>query len=276
MKTILNIIIGTLLLAVATLQPATANAANAKTTAEACWNDAIAAYVSGDYEKAVEGFEQVVKLGYPSADVYYNLANAYFKLGQQATHSGNRQFAAGELGRAVLNYHRALRLNPAMEDARYNLELAVDYTNDTESVPESFIAAIWRGMCNATTSNTWTIISLVVLAVMLAMVIFYLLSDNIILRKISFFTAILLLIGFVLSTSLGISSRSALKEDNRAVIVCKDTTPVHASPDSGSKIIRQPSQGVTIGVARSHGEWSEIIFADGEKGWIRTSNIEMI
>jgi SH3-like domain-containing protein len=60
------------------------------------------------------------------------------------------------------------------------------------------------------------------------------------------------------------------------VVICNDTTPVHASPDSASKIIRQPSQGVTIEVLRSHGEWSEILFADGEKGWIRTSQIENI
>ena len=71
-------------------------------------------------------------------------------------------------------------------------------------------------------------------------------------------------------------SKRQSEEDDRAVVICNDTTPVHASPESGSKVIRQPSQGVTVRVSRSYGEWSEIIFADGEKGWIRSAKIENI
>ena len=60
------------------------------------------------------------------------------------------------------------------------------------------------------------------------------------------------------------------------MVICNDTTPVHASPDSASKIIRRPSQGVTVEVLRNHDNWCEILFADGEKGWIREANIEKI
>ena len=63
---------------------------------------------------------------------------------------------------------------------------------------------------------------------------------------------------------------------DEAVVVCNSVTSVHASPDNTSKVIRQPSQGVTIKVLRSHGEWSEIEFADGEKGWIPSGVIEMV
>ena len=114
------------------------------------------------------------------------------------------------------------------------------------------------------------------LAMTLILVMMYLLSANIILRKVGFFAAIVVAICFVIVSALAISSRRALINDNRAVVVCNDTTPVHASPDSASKIVRQPSQGVTIRTSRSHGEWTEIIFADGEMGWIRESAIEKI
>ena len=116
---------------------------------------------------SIEAFEQVVALGYVSADLYYNLGNAYFKYGQQLVEEGLGEFSGGELGRAVLNYHRALKLNPAMEDAEYNLDLAKDYTNDTESLPESFIAGLWVGLRNIMSINAWTIVSIVMLAVAL-------------------------------------------------------------------------------------------------------------
>lgn len=275
MKRIYNIISVVVVFA-ALLLPSKLMAADAKTTAEVCWSEGIAAYEAKEYSEAVRCFEQVAELGYTSADLYYNLANSYFKLGEQLAEEGNRKFSGGELCRAVLNYHRALREDPALEDARYNLELAVDYTNDTEPLPESFIVTLWRGARDTATSNSWAIASLVLFGLMLGLIIFYLLSNNIALRKLSFFAALLLFVGFILSTTFALSSRSEVVGDNRAVVVCSDTTPVHASPESESKIIRQPSQGVTIRVVREYGEWSEISFADGEKGWIRSSKIEKI
>ena len=253
-----------------------AYSADATTTAAACWDEGVGAYEARDYAKAVEAFEHIVTLGEASADVYYNLAGAYFKLGQQNISSTLRPFAGGELGRAVLNYHRALRLDPAMEDARYNLDLAVDHTNDTEAVPDSFLTHLWHSLRDMTGTNGWTIASIAMLAIALTLTIVYLLGQRIVLRKVTFFTALVLYIGFMLTTALGISSHMVTVNDTRAVVICNDTTPVHASPDSASKIIRQPSQGVTLEVLRSHGEWSEILFADGEKGWIRTSQIENI
>ena len=93
---------------------------------------------------------------------------------------------------------------------------------------------------------------------------------------IGFFGAVLLVVGIIFSIAFALYSKYEALDDNRAVVICTDTTPVHASPESGSKVIRQPSQGVTVRVSRSHGEWSEIIFADGEKGWIRSAKIEQI
>lgn len=263
-----------IIVASATLWPSQLVAADSRTTAEAHWQEGIAAYENRNYDAAIDSFRQIVLLGEASADVYYNLANAYFKRGQQPTLS--RPFSGGELGNAVLNYHRALKLNPAMEDARYNLELAVDHTNDTDGVPQSFISTLWHGLRNAMTTNGWTITSIVMLACALTLVMIYLLSERIAVRKVCFFSALVIALGFAVSTLLATSSHYAAINDNRAVVQCSDTTPVHASPDSASKIIRQPSQGVTVRISRNHGEWSEIIFADGEKGWIRSSAVEMV
>lgn len=249
-------------------------AADSKTTARASWKAGIEAYNAKDYAEAVEAFETVVASGYASADVYYNLANAYFKLGQQSESS--RPFAGGELGCAVLNYERALRLDPTMDDARYNLDIAKDLTNDTEAVPESFIVRVWHSVAGIMTTNGWVTLSLVMLGVTAVMVLLYLLHDSVTLRKISFFVSLATMVVFILSTIFSIVQLMASDKDNRAVIITHDTTPVHASPDSGSKIIREPSQGVTVEVEREQGEWSEVRFADGEKGWVRTTNVEII
>lgn len=63
---------------------AVAHGADSKTSARACWDAGIEAYSNKDYAAAVEAFENIVALDYASAEVYYNLANAYFRLGQRA------------------------------------------------------------------------------------------------------------------------------------------------------------------------------------------------
>ena len=243
------------------------HAADSKTTARASWEAGIEAYNAKDYAEAVEAFETVVARDYASAEVY-------FKLGQQSASS--RPFAGGELGRAVLNYERALKLDPTLDDARYNLDIAKDYTNDTEAVPESFIVRLWRSMAGAMTTNGWAVLSIVMFGVALLSLVVYLLNGNVVVRKVAFFLALIVALVFVVTTALSLTQLRAAEVDNRAVVLASDTTPVHASPDSGSKVIREPSQGVTVEVERKQGDWSEVRFADGEKGWVRTTNIEII
>ena len=250
-----------------------ATAASPATTAKARWTAGIEAYAEGNYTAAVEAFEDVVDLGYATAEVYYNLGDAYFKLGQANT---SHPFATGELGRSILNFSRALKLNPAMEDAAYNLDLARDYTNDTEPLPESFIKRMWHSLRDNMTSNGWAILSVVMLALTLLLVLVYLLASRIALRKTAFFVAIATALIFILSTALALSQRTAQLSTERAVVICNDTAPVHASPNSASKVVRQPSQGVIVDIVRGSDEWTEIAFADGEKGWIRNNTIERI
>lgn len=251
------------------------HAADSKTVALASWEAGIEAYNNKEYSEAVDAFEAVVANDHASADAYYNLANAYFKLGQQSGTSA-RPFAGGELGRAVLNYERALKLDPTLVDARYNLDIAKDLTNDTESVPESFIVRLWHSLAGAMTTNGWAALSLSSLLATALLVLVYLLHGAIVVRKVAFFVALFAFILFVVATALSLTQLRAANDVSRAVILANDTIPVHASPDSGSKIIRQPSQGVTVELEREQGEWTEVRFADGEKGWLRTRSVEVI
>lgn len=247
-------------------------ASTLETEAQGEWQRALEAYSAKEYAVACEAFERVAELGCASEELYYNLANAYFKLGV----GGEKPFSSGELGRAILNYRRALRLDPTMEDAQYNLDLAVDYTNDAEPLPRGVLSTMWSSLSGMMTSNGWAILSVILFALTLLLVLVYLLSQRIYLRKVAFFIAILSLVLFLFATIFSLSERSLFENSTMAVVICGDVASVHASPDNSSKVIRQPSQGVTVDVLREHGEWSEIEFVDGEKGWIMTTTIERI
>jgi len=67
-------------------------------------------YESGQFEQAVQAYEQLVAQGYEDSVLFYNLGNAYYK--------------QGDYGRAILNYRRAQRLGPRDADIEANLALA--------------------------------------------------------------------------------------------------------------------------------------------------------
>ncbi len=271
---IYSIVVGLAMLIVAT--PAYASESSDKLDVHELWDEGNKAFADGDYDRAIDLYNIIVERDYKSDILYYNLANAYFKRGQQNVDAQGRGFNSGELGRAILNYERALMLNPDMDDARYNLDLAYALTDAPEQVPVGFITDLWSSMSSGASSHTWTIISLVMFAVTLALVLVFLLVDSIVWRKVSFFVAIATLLMFILTTAFAITQDSVETQDDRAVIVCNDTVAIHSEPSNQSTVLRTHSQGVTVEVLRNDKGWSEVKFADGEKGWIRSDYIEEI
>lgn len=82
-------------------------------------------YTEGDYAGAIQEYEKIVAADYESAELYYNLGNAYFRNGQ--------------LGLAIMNYIRAIRLDPGDSDIQANLEFARQFAIDKIEVSEETI-----------------------------------------------------------------------------------------------------------------------------------------
>src|SRR6266849_1193138 len=96
------------------------------------FNQANQLYRDAQYDKAARLYEQVVKNGYESPALYYNLGNCYFKL---------RNIPA-----SILNYERARRLSPHDDDISYNLRLANQRVVDKiEPLPQLFLVDWWNG-----------------------------------------------------------------------------------------------------------------------------------
>ena len=74
------------------------------------WKRGNDAYLRGDYAAAVAAYEQLDRQQIVSAELAFNLGNAYFRQGQ--------------LGRAIWCWERALAIDPDQDDARYNLDQA--------------------------------------------------------------------------------------------------------------------------------------------------------
>ena len=230
---------------------------------DSLWNSANNAYVEGRWGDAVAGYDMISGMGLESAALYCNMADAYFK--------------AGNMPKAILNYERALKLDPSYEDARYNLELAGSMIQDRiDPVPE-FILKVWaKDICWLMDSDAWAVTFIVLLALMLAMILLFLLSPSVAGRRTGFFTAIVLLLLAAASLSFSIWQKNDYMKADKAIVM-RPVSSVKSSPSSeASQDLFVLHEGTKVEILDRVGSWSNIELADGRQGWIRTSDIEII
>ena len=231
-------------------------------TPEGLWDKANTAYINNNYEVAEQTYRAILAEGLVSAKLYYNLANACFK--------------QNELGEAILNYHRALRLAPGDEDMRYNLSVAEARTKDTiEELPVFFLSAWMQQVRQLMSAQAWTIWSLGALVVLFAMLLFYLLARRLVLRKAGFFGMVAALLLFVLFTAFAAGQRREAVGEERAVVMASSAA-VKSSPDRAATDLFVLHEGTTVKVLNRLGDWCEISIADGKKGWTEWRKIEVI
>ena len=229
---------------------------------EALWDAAAAAYNAADYLTAIEYYTTILDGGRHSAELYYNLANAYFKREQ--------------VGEALLNYNRALRLSPADEDIRHNLAFAEQSTKDSiEQIPEFFLSTWMRSVRNLMGGNTWTILSIVMLALALAMALLYLLAQPLTMRKTGFYSMALFGLLFIITTSFAWSARTEATAQRDAIIM-SSAASIKSSPDGNSTELFVLHEGTKVRVGEVMDKWAEVRIADGRKGWIEIDRIERI
>ena len=230
---------------------------------DSLWNAANNAYVEGRWEDAVKGYEGISALGLESAALYCNTADAFFK--------------QGNMPKAILNYERALKLDPSYEDARYNIELSSSLIQDRiDPVPE-FILKVWaKDVCWLMDSDSWAVTFIVLLALTLAMILLFLLAPTAAGRRAGFFTAIALLLFAVASLSFSLWQKNDYMKTDDAIVM-RPVVSVKSSPSAeSSQDLFILHEGTKVEILDQVGSWSNIELADGRQGWIKSSDIETI
>ncbi|NPA36255.1 MAG: SH3 domain-containing protein [Chlorobi bacterium] len=219
-------------------------------------------YTDGKYEEAAQAYEDILKTGVESPELYYNLGNAYYK--------------SGLLPQAILNYERAKLLAPQDKDIEYNLELARSQTIDKiDKVGEFFLKTWIRALRNKADSDTWAYMSIGFFLGLIGMLFLFYFSRTPALKKAGFFSGILFLFLFIVSFSFAHLQKQKLVNRNYAIIFAP-TVNVKSSPDSGGTELFVLHEGTKVKILDKVGEWRQIEISDGNRGWINVSTIEVI
>ena len=225
--------------------------------------EADALYGKEQYREAAVAYEAVLKQEGEAAEVYYNLGNCYYKL--------------DEIPRAVLNYERAILLDPGDGDIRANLALARGKTIDKVVPPsEMFFVTWWRDLTNCMSIKAWTTLGIAAFVLMLVGVLIYMFVRPLAIRKIGVYGAMVLLAVVVIANLAAISQHLDQTHRNTAIILVPAIT-VKSSPSEKSTDLFLIHEGSKVEILDgSMPEWKEVKFEEGKQGWIPVNALEII
>ena len=150
-------------------------------------------YQQGQYEAAAEAYQSVLNGRQESAELYFNLANCYYKLNKVAP--------------AIYNYEKALTLRPGDAEILNNLHFAQKMTIDEiKEVPKVGFAKLLRDFTAIFHYDSWAWIAVSLSTLFLLFFVGYYFSQ-ITLSKRIFFIGMFVLVFLILISVLAAISR---------------------------------------------------------------------
>jgi tetratricopeptide (TPR) repeat protein len=225
--------------------------------------EANAAYQQNNFQKANELYKKLVlehKIN--SFEVYYNLANSFYRLADYPS--------------AIFFYQKSLKIEPSNDDARYNLKLVQAKIEDRiEPIPQLFYKRWFKSIRELASTDTWAIFFVAGFILSVALFGIYLLSKTIHIRRMGFYAFCLLLVLSITFLGLSWSSFQQNEQKKHAVIfagsISVKSAPVHSS--QGLFILHA---GTTLEIIDELGEWVKIRLEDGKEGWVILGDLEII
>lgn len=220
------------------------------------------AYIRNDFTTAIQIYEMILRTG-ESADIYYNLGNSYYKI--------------GDIAKAILNYERALILKPANKDIRSNLEIARAKTVDkVTDVPELFFITWLKSITNSMGIQSWAIIAISFFLLFIVSIYIFFFSTKIVARKTFFILALFFLVFCVIANISAAFQRRVRLNRMNAIIISPSVTIRSTPNDNGTSLfILHEGRKVFI-KDDSMNDWKEIQLEDGNVGWVKKNDLEVI
>ena len=221
------------------------------------FTDANKQYEAGSFADAIRLYEDLLGQGWESANLYYNLGNAYFKTGKN--------------GFAILNYERARALSSRDEDINFNLEYAKTFSLQESEKQENPITGLFVAIYGLFSANELSILFTVLYFCLAGLICALFFMKNEFLRRAA------MILGLCIAV---IGSWSLIKISDAVkpwAIVVKQDSSIRSGPGLEYTVGFSVPEGKKIVVLRKKEEWCEIgLKSEGVKGWTEAENIENI
>jgi tetratricopeptide (TPR) repeat protein len=207
-------------------------------------------YAAANYKQAAEQYEDLVGKDQGNTPIFYNLGNTYFKL--------------HDFGRAILNYERALALEPNHPEARTNLSIAREEAHALELQPD------WRDQVQRfARPNQYTFAACGAFWIGALMVVASTRRRGLMIPGI----ALLIVSGSL--AFLVYSLETGPRGGNLAIVANGETQARLATADTAANVLTLPA-GSEIKIEERRGEWAYALLPNGMHGWVQLRQLGFV
>ncbi|WP_339664267.1 SH3 domain-containing protein [Maribacter arcticus] len=226
------------------------------------FDEATAAYNSGEYEKAIAFYTDILDDGEHSAAVYYNLGNSYYKL--------------NKIAESIYFYEKALLLSPNDEEVKTNLSYAQNMTIDAiDTIPETGLSKLYKSVTGKLTFDQWAYLAVALIIIFVLLYILFYYANSSTLKRWSFIGSILALFICIIAIVFAFIQRSDFKDLQPAIIFAEESS-IKSEPNVSSQQVFVIHAGTKVNVLDQLDEWNKIKLADGKTGWIQKNELKLL
>lgn len=226
------------------------------------FNRGVGQYTASNYESALKEWMEIYNTGYRSAQLEYNIGNAWFKL--------------NNIPAAILFYERARLLKPADSNINYNLQISRTLVVDKfQEIPDLFFVRWFNFLSLLARSNTWAVISIVTFFLFLGFLSVYFYTSRFRLKVAGFTMAIIFIVISASTFAFTLRNKSLVYDSGKAIIFVPSVNG-KSSPDNSGTDLFVLHEGSKVTIGDRVGDWYEIKLSDGNKGWVPVSSLTII
>ena len=218
-------------------------------------------YNKGDYQNAIESYLAIIENDYHSSEVYYNLGNANYKIGNVAE--------------ANFYFEKAKMLSPNDKMIINNLEFAKNMTMDSiETLPQTQINIFFNDLLALMTTDNWSVLTMLTLWIGCILFLIYSFSKSIFTKRIFFSSGILSFLIFIFFIYITISKDR--QENIKKGIIFSKEIGVWTEPNQRTEVLFFLHEGTKFEITDELEGWLKILISNGSEGWIESNSTRLL
>lgn len=226
------------------------------------FNKANNAYADANYKEATRLYEKVLNEGYVSPELYYNLANAYYK--------------QEKIAPSIYYYEKALQLAPDEDYILNNLRFAQNMTIDEiDVIPLSKIEETKRAFIFYFNFNQWAYVAIVFSVFCLFAFLAFLFSKKALFKRIFFSLSAIVFLFSIASIYVAYTQEMLLSKDNFGIIFSEEIE-VFSEPNTSSRVLFSLHEGTKVNVVDQFRDYQKIELANGSNGWVNLGSVKLL
>ncbi len=219
-------------------------------------------YKKAQYQDAVKSYSQILDGGYQAEAVYFNLGNAYFKL--------------GDIPSALLYYEKAHKIAPGDDDVNFNIYFANSKTADkVEPEPEFFVTQWWHSIMLSFSISTLSVLTILCFIIGSGLLVLYLFAHIISVKKLSFYIGIILFFAGLVFIFIA-NRQEHYFNDHHQAIIFSGSVNVRSGPGDQAAALFILHDGTKVNILDNSNGWIKVQLANGNEGWIQQSDVKEI